>query len=191
MIFNLLAIDRVSSEIVVVDCRHNISNLLKTVFRDIVESADERTDVASAGTSSQKCLWDAEAKRHVDGNALGRKGVGCSKTLNHSGNLHDDVRRDCGKLTTISDDLVAIHGNRFSRDRAIRANNVADALDVVVEVVKLPTDACIKRRVRRDAGKGAPACSLLDFRKVCGVKKELHGSSSNRVTRYENVLSAQ
>ena len=101
------------------------------------------------------------------------------------------ARRDCGKLTAISDDLVAIHGNRFSRDGAIRANNVANALDVVVKVIELSTDARIERRVRRDAGKGAPACSLLDFRKVSGVKKELHGSSSNRETRYENVLSAQ
>ena len=111
---DLLAIDRVGSKIVVVDRRHDIGDLLKAVFRDVVESADEGADVTSTGASSEKSLRNTEAKRHVNGNALGSKSMSCSKTLDHSRDLNDHVRRDRRKLTTIGDNLVTLHSYRFS-----------------------------------------------------------------------------
>ena len=50
---------------------------------------------------------------------------------------------------------------------------VADALDVVVEVVELAADARIERRVGGHARERAPACCLFDLGEISSVEKEL------------------
>ena len=161
--FDLLAVDGVGREVVVVDGRDDVFHLRQTVFGDVVEAADERADVAGAGAGGQKRLRHAEAQRHVHRDALGGQRVRGCQALDHGGDLHDDVRRDHGQLAAVGHDLVARHGHGFGGHRAVGADDVADALHVVVEVVELAADFRVQRGVGGDAGQGAPACGLFDF----------------------------
>ena len=86
-----------------------------------------------------------------------------SQALDHGGDLHHDVRGDLGQLAAVGDDLVARHGDGLGGNRAVRADDVADALHVVMEVIQLAADLGVQRRVGGDACQRTPASSLFDF----------------------------
>ena len=171
---DLLTVYGIGGEVIVVQRSNNIGNLIKTVFRDVVKTTNEGADVASASAGSQNGLRNAEAQRHVHRNALGCKCMRCGKAFHHGGDLHNNVRSNCGKLATVGDELFARHSNRFCGNGAIRANDVADALDVVVEVIKLAADARIQRRIGGYASQRTPACCLFDLIEIGSVQKEFH-----------------
>ena len=75
----------------------------------------------------------------------------------------------------IAHDFVARHGNALGAHGAV--DDFADARDVVVEVVKLATDARVQRRIGGYASEGAPARSFFDLVEIGGIEKELHFSS--------------
>ena len=81
-----------------------------------------------------------------------------------------------GTSNAAAHDFVARHGNAFSRHGTV--NDVADALDVRMEIGELATDLGVERGVRGHACNGAPAGSLFDFAQVSSVQKEFHRSSS-------------
>ena len=88
--------------------------------------------------------------------------------------LHHYVGGNGGKLTAIGDELFTRHGNRLCGNRAIGANDVADALDVVVEVGQLTADAGIQGRIGGYASQRTPACCLFDLVEIGSVQKEFH-----------------
>ena len=93
------------------------------------------------------------------------------QALDHGGDLHHDVRGDLGQLAAVGDDLIARHGDGLGGNRAVRADDVADALHVVMEVIQLAADLGVQRRVGGDACQRAPASSLFDFARSAVSRK--------------------
>ena len=58
---DLLAVGGVGREVVVVDGGDDVADLLEAVLGDVIETADERADVAGAGACGQQRLRHAEA----------------------------------------------------------------------------------------------------------------------------------
>ena len=98
---DLLAVGGVGREVVVVDGGDDVADLLEAVLGDVIETADERADVAGAGACGQQRLRHAEAQRHVHRDALGGQRVGGGQALDHGGDLHHDVRGDLGQLAAV------------------------------------------------------------------------------------------
>ena len=99
----------------------------------------------------------------------------------HQSALRHVVRRADG----CGDDLDLLAVNGALREIVIvdGRHDVADALDVRMEIGELATDLGVERGVRGHASNGAPAGSLFDFVQVSGVQKKLHGSSFNGIAR--------
>ena len=76
------------------------------------------------------------------------------------------------KLATVADDLVTGHRHALSRNRSV--DDVADPLDVIMEIGKLASDARIERGIGRYTGKRAPARRFLDLVQISGIQKKLH-----------------
>src|SRR5207237_2658617 len=81
-------------EVVVVVDLHDLANQLHAIGRHVVETADERTDVARANFRGEERLRRRETERHVDADAFARERLARFDAVTSERYFHDHVLVD-------------------------------------------------------------------------------------------------
>ena len=121
------------------------------VLADVVETADERTDIGRPRASGEQCLLGRKNERDVRGNSiLGESPYGCGSFRSHR-NLDDDIRSKRRQLFPFLDHLVRRGRRHFRADRTV--HEPRDRLQKLEEVVLFPRH---QTRIGRYAGNDPP-----------------------------------
>ena len=111
----------------------DLGNEVKSVFADVVHTADEGSNIGSACVGGKNGLAGGENNGIADGDTLGRKGLNGLKSFGDHGDLDNDVLALCGKLSAFFDHSLGVNAENLGKNRAVGN----DCGDVGEKIVKL------------------------------------------------------